>query len=182
MDLAASKSRDLAYIGMFAVLITITSWISIPTAVPFTLQTFGIFVTVGLLGGKRGSMAVLLYLFMGFTGLPVFAGFRGGPGVLLGNTGGYLLGFLLSALFMWLTERLYKRTFVTFFISMIAGQAICYAFGTLWFLYLYGRTTGSMGITAVLSWCVIPFLIPDLLKMILAAGVTRKLLPVFRRF
>lgn len=70
-----NKTRDIVFIGIFAALIAICSWISIPTTVPFTLQTMGVFTAVGLLGGKRGSLAVLVYILLGLVGLPVFAGF-----------------------------------------------------------------------------------------------------------
>ena len=96
-----NKTRDIVFIGIFAALIAICSWISIPTTVPFTLQTMGVFTAVGLLGGKRGSLAVLVYILLGLVGLPVFAGFSGGVGVLFGTTGGYIIGFLASALLMW---------------------------------------------------------------------------------
>lgn len=89
-----NKTRDIVFIGIFAALIAICSWISIPTTVPFTLQTMGVFTAVGLLGGKRGSLAVLVYILLGLVGLPVFAGFSGGVGVLFGTTGGYIIGFL----------------------------------------------------------------------------------------
>ena len=90
-----NKTRDMVYISFFAIVIAIGSWISIPTMIPFTLQTFAVFITVGILGGKRGAAAVSLYILLGVVGIPVFAGFKGGIGVLLGNTGGYILGFLL---------------------------------------------------------------------------------------
>ena len=81
--------------------------------VPFTMQTFAVFLALGLLGGRRGTYAVLVYLLLGMIGIPVFSGFRGGPGVLLGTTGGYILGFLGSALVYWLmTARLGTRTWV----------------------------------------------------------------------
>lgn len=99
-----SKTYDMVYIAVFAVLIAICSWISIPMTVPFTLQTFAVFLAVGVLGGKRGSLAVLIYILLGAVGIPVFAGFSGGIGQLLGNTGGYIIGFLFSALLMWLIE------------------------------------------------------------------------------
>ena len=95
------NTRDMIYIAMFAIIIAICSWISVPATVPFTLQTFGVFVTVGVLGGKRGSLSVLVYLLLGVIGVPVFAGFSGGLGVLLGSTGGYIIGLLFSALIMW---------------------------------------------------------------------------------
>ena len=69
-----SKTYDMVYIAVFAVLIAICSWISIPMTVPFTLQTFAVFLAVGVLGGKRGSLAVLIYILLGAVGIPVFAG------------------------------------------------------------------------------------------------------------
>ena len=107
----ATKTRtyDMAYIAIFAVLIAICSWISIPMTVPFTLQTFGVFMAVGVLGGKRGSLAVLVYILLGAIGVPVFAGFSGGFGILLNNTGGYIIGFLFSALAMWAIESLWGK-------------------------------------------------------------------------
>ena len=104
-----TKTYDLAYIAIFAVLIAICSWISIPMTVPFTLQTFGVFMAVGVLGGKRGSLAVLVYILLGAIGVPVFAGFSGGLGILLNNTGGYIIGFLFSALVMWAMESLWGK-------------------------------------------------------------------------
>ena len=89
---------------IIAALMAICSWISIPLTVPFTLQTFAVFVTLGILGGKRGTLSILVFLLLGAIGVPVFAGFTGGMGILLGNTGGYIIGFILSALVMWIME------------------------------------------------------------------------------
>ena len=80
-----SKTYDLVYIAVFAVVMAVCSWISIPAQVPFTLQTFGVFMAVGVLGGKRGTLAVLVYVLLGAVGVPVFAGFSGGIGALLGH-------------------------------------------------------------------------------------------------
>lgn len=101
------RTRDLTYVALCAVLIAVCAWISIPAPVPFTLQTFGIFAALTLLGGRRGCYAVAVYLLLGLVGLPVFAGFQGGAGTLLGVTGGYILGFGAAALIYWLvTARL----------------------------------------------------------------------------
>lgn len=72
-----SKTYDLVYIAVFAVLMAVCSWISVPTAVPFTLQTFAVFMAVGVLGGRRGTMSVALYIILGAVGVPVFAGMTG---------------------------------------------------------------------------------------------------------
>lgn len=92
------STRDLCFCAIGAALIAVCAWISIPADVPFTLQTFAIFTVCGLLGGKRGTVSVLVYLLLGAVGAPVFAGFRGGFASLLGTTGGYLVGFVLLTL------------------------------------------------------------------------------------
>ena len=168
------KTYDMAYIAVFTVLIAICSWISIPTVVPFTLQTFAVFLAVSILGGKRGTMAVTLYVLLGAIGVPVFAEFSGGLGVILRNTGGYIIGFILSALIMWLMESIFirrlhaKHILVVQAVSMVLGLLACYATGTIWFMAVYMREAGPIGLTTVLGWCVIPFIIPDAVKIAFA--------------
>ena len=169
------KTYDMVYIGVFTVLIAVCSWISIPAAVPFTLQTFGVFMAVEVLGGKRGTMAVLVYILMGAVGIPVFAGFQGGIGVIFNTTGGYIVGFLCSALIVWAAESLFGKKPLVRLLSMAAGLIACYALGTIWFMVVYGRTTGAVGLMTVLGWCVIPFIIPDLVKIGLAYFISRKI-------
>ena len=169
-----NKTRDMVYVAIFAVLIAVCSWISIPTTVPVTLQTFGVFVAVGVLGGKRGSLAVLIYLLLGIIGIPVFAGFTGGIGIILGNTGGYIVGFLFSALIMWGTEKIVRKRTWGLALSMMLGLLVCYTFGTLWFMVVYIRDTGEIGLLTVLGWCVFPFMIPDIVKIVLALLVCRR--------
>ena len=162
------KTYDMAYIAVFTVLIAICSWISIPMTVPFTLQTFAVFLSVSILGGRRGTMAVLVYVLLGAVGIPVFAGFTGGPGIILNTTGGYIIGFILSALIMWLTESLFGKKLPVHILSMVLGLLACYAVGTVWFMFVYMRQTGAVGLGTVLGWCVIPFIIPDAVKIALA--------------
>lgn len=169
------RTRDLVLTAIFAALIAICSWISIPAAVPFTLQTFGVFMAVEMLGGKRGSLAVLVYLLLGAVGLPVFAGFTGGMGIIMGSTGGYIVGFLFGALVMWLIETLLPRSTVTSILSMLAGLLVCYALGTAWFMLVYAKDNGPVGLMTVLGWCVFPFIIPDLVKIALAWLLSRRL-------
>ncbi len=168
--------RDMALVAMMTALMAVCSWISIPTTVPFTLQTLGVFLACALLGGKRGSLAVLVYILLGALGLPVFAGFSGGAGALLGSTGGYILGFLLQALVMWGVEALWGReTWWKLTVSMVLGLMACYAAGTAWFLVVYAQTTGPVGLATVLAWCVTPFVVPDLVKMALAILLQRRI-------
>ncbi len=169
------KTLDLTLMALFAVIIAICSWISIPAPVPFTMQTFAIFLTVGVLGGKRGTIAILVYLLLGMAGLPVFSGFRGGIGVLLNTTGGYLIGFLFSALLLWAAELLPRKGAWLQMAAMVLGLILCYAFGSFWFMTVYAKTSGAIGLTTVLSLCVFPFVLPDLLKIGLAWYLSRRL-------
>ena len=169
------QTIDLAYVAVCAVLMAVCSWISIPATVPFTLQTFAVFCSLGLLGGRRGTAAILVYLLLGALGVPVFARFSGGIGILFGTTGGYLLGFILMGLVYWLGERLRRDSQVIRIVFMILGLLLCYAFGTAWFMYVYARQSGAIALGAALSWCVIPFLLPDLVKLALALLVSGRL-------
>ena len=169
------KTLDMAYIGLFAVVIAICSWISIPTVVPVTLQTFAVFLAVAVLGGKRGTLSVIVYVLLGAVGLPVFSGFKGGIGVLLNTTGGYIIGFIFSALLMWAFEKAFGRKAWALILSMILALALCYAFGTIWFMIIYANNVGAVGLSAVLGWCVIPFIIPDLIKIALAFILSRRI-------
>ena len=181
MSVTTSKqkwaARDMAYVAIFAVTIAICSWISIPTTVPFTLQTFAVFLAVGVLGGRRGTFAVLVYILLGAVGLPVFAGFSGGLGALLGTTGGYIIGFFFSALLYWAMTKVLGEKTPVMVVAMVLGLIVCYAFGTVWFMTVYARNSGAIGLGTALGWCVIPFIIPDLVKIALAVGLPRLLKP-----
>lgn len=165
---------DITLIALFAAIMAVCSWISIPADVPFTLQTFGVFVAVGLLGGRRGTLSVLVFILLGAVGVPVFAGFRGGVDVLLGPTGGYIIGFLFSALVMWAMERLGEKAWVRI-ASMLAGLLVCYVFGTAWFMAVYTMKTGPVTLIAVLGWCVFPFILVDIAKIAAAYLLTARL-------
>ena len=160
-----NSSKNMVLCSLFAALIAVCAWISIPVGdIFFTLQTLGIFLSLGLLGGKRGCAAIAIYLLLGAAGMPVFSGFRGGIGMLAGVTGGYLWGFLASGLVYWALERFGKLP------AMIAAQLTCYLFGSFWF-YLY---TGG-GLWLIIARCVLPFLLPDAVKIALACTLTRRL-------
>ena len=174
------RTIDLVYIALGAVLIAVCSWISIPTTVPFTMQTFAIFFILSILGGKRGTAAILVYVLLGAVGIPVFAHFTSGIGILLGSTGGYILGFLFIGLIYWLMVHFLGKKLWVEILAMVVGLAVCYAFGTAWFLFVYTRANGAVGLTMVLSWCVIPFILPDLVKLGLALTLSRRLAPVLK--
>lgn len=167
------KTADITHIALFAVLLAVCGWISVPIPpIPFTLQTFGVFAAMLFLGGRRSLYAVAVYLLLGAVGLPVFSGFRGGIGILLEATGGYLLGFLLCPLAYGLATARSNRASARLS-GCLLGLLACYAFGMLWYLLLYGG--GVTGLLPVLSACVLPFLLPDLIKLGLAFLLHRRL-------
>ena len=169
-----SRLLNLTYISLAAALMAVCAWISFPVmALPVTMQTFGVFCAVGLLGGKRGTLSVLVYILLGAIGLPVFTGFSGGIGQLLGVTGGYITGFLFLSLTMWLFSALFPHNKGVFVFSMLLGLLLCYLFGTAWYVFLYQQAGQSVGWIVALQACVFPFILPDLLKMLLALSLIR---------
>ena len=164
------STRDLCFCAIGAALIAVCAWISIPAEVPFTLQTFAIFTVCGLLG----AVSVLVYLLLGAVGAPVFAGFRGGFASLLGTTGGYLVGFVLLTLIITFTQAHWGQGQWVFVLSAAVGLLVCYAFGTAWFLIVYTRT-GAITLGVVLAKCVLPFLLPDAVKLALATLLRARL-------
>ena len=169
------RVKSLTQTALAAALIAVCAWITIPAAVSFTMQTFAVFTAVGLLGAKRGTLSVVLYIMLGALGLPVFSGFRGGAGVLVGNTGGYIVGFVFAALISGLLISRFGHTIPALFFSMTEGLIVCYAFGSAWYYILYTKSTGSIGILWILSQCVFPFIPFDLAKIALATFLVRRL-------
>lgn len=167
-------TEKIAYAALCVALITVCSWISIPFVIPFTLQTFAVFVTAGLMGVRKGVLSILVYILLGFVGVPVFAGFKGGAGVLAGATGGYIIGFIFSIIVTAGILQLLGRRILVMALAMLAGLLVCYAFGTLWFIIFYGASVGPVGLLTVLTWCVFPFIIPDLIKIAIAIVVVRR--------
>ncbi len=169
--------REMSRIAMMAVLLCLCAWLSVPAPIPFTLQTFGLFCALGLLGGRRGSLAILLYLLMGAAGLPVFSGFQGGIACLLGPTGGYLLGFLPMGLLYCLLEKQAMRSLWFMAAALVLGLLLCYALGTLWFVKVYSFHHGPIAWISAMGLCVFPFVLPDLGKLALALLLIRSLRP-----
>ena len=144
----------MVLIAIFTALIVVCSWIRVPVQpVPFTLQTFAVFVTAGLLGSKRGTISVIVYILLGIIGVPVFAGqVKSGPSVIAGPTG-------VTAL------------------AMLVGDVICFAIGTIWFMILMKN-----GLVATLGLCVFPYIIPDIIKIIVAVIIVDRMKKYVRYF
>lgn len=175
-----SKINAMTQIALFVAFMAICAWITIPGVIPFTLQLFAVFLALDLLGSKKGTLAILLYLFLGGIGLPVFHGFRGGFSVFFEATGGFLLGFIIlglthAILSLFLPAKKFFRYLLPFL-----GLITCYMFGSFWFYRLYLSSGDTLSYASVLQISVLPFLIPDLCKLFLAVSLgsrIRKLAP-----
>lgn len=164
------KTIDLVYIGLFAALIAVCAWIAIPLMVSVTLQTFAVCLTAGLLGWKRATLTTIVYILLGIIGLPVFTGFNSGLAAVTGPTGGYIVGFIFTALIVGFAVEKVGRKIWQNVVFMVIGILVCYLFGTVWFVIAY-----KVSFVSALSTCVIPFLLPDAVKIVLAAVLVNRL-------
>lgn len=164
-----SKTYAMTTIALMAAVLCVVGPFTIPIGpVPVSIAPLVIFLSVYILGTKNGTISVLLYLLIGAVGVPVFSGFAGGFGKIAGPTGGYLLGYILMALIAgWFIHRYYDRVVVQF-LGMVLGLAVLYAFGTAWLAYSAGMSFG-----AALAAGVLPFIIPDLIKIVIAIALGR---------
>jgi biotin transport system substrate-specific component len=177
---ASPRAIRLASVLFVAVLTAAAAQISFPlpfTQVPFTLQPMVVLLGGLALGSRLGAASQVLYLMAGISGLPVFAASATlAPGIwrLLGPTGGYLMAYPLAAFVVGrLAERGFDRRYLTSVLAMVAGLAVIYTFGTLW-LALFARTLGgsaAIGLDAALAAGLYPFVMPDLMKLAVAAGI-----------
>lgn len=163
-----SDTRNMVLCAMCAAITCVLAPLSIPLAggVPVSLATFAVMLAGVLLGGTPGAVSQLIYVLLGAVGLPVFAGWTGGLGNVLGMTGGYIIGYIPLA---WLTGLIYKKHAASpnkaekygFMIAgMLAGNIALYVLGTAWFMFVTG-----MGLGESLAACVIPFIPGDFIKM-----------------
>ena len=166
-----TATRSLVLCALMAALTAICSQIQIPLPmVPINLALFAVHLSGALLGWKYGALSMVVYALLGVIGVPVFAGFGSGPAVLFGKTGGYILGYILCALIVGALSRKFAFNFKTLCLSMVLGVAVCYTFGTIWFMAVTG-----LNLATSMSYCVIPFLPGDAVKILLAAFLALRL-------
>ncbi len=161
-----AKISDLSRAGVMAAVICVLSPLSIPIGpVPISLATLAIYLSLYLLSWQWAVGSLFVYLLIGMIGMPVFSGFSGGIGKLMGPTGGYIIGFFpMAAAAGWILQKSSKHWI--HFLGFVVGTAICYAFGTAWFCY-----ESQTPLAAALSACVIPFIPGDFLKIMLAMAI-----------
>ncbi len=167
-------TADIVVVALSAAVLAVCSWIYIPMTVEITLQTFAVFTIAGIFGAKRATLAVLVYILLGAIGVPVLAGMQGGIDKIIGATGGYILGFIFIALFVGFASDRFERRTMPLLIAMLLGLVVCYAFGTVWYMFVYAQSTGPVGLGTVMGWCVIPFIIPDCVKIACALMVSKR--------
>ena len=156
------------------VVIIICSGISVPYVVPFTLQTFAVFLTLTILGGGWGTASISVYVLLALVGVPVLSGFKGGFGALIGPTGGYVFGFILSGLVYFIITIKNKGVLIRF-IACIVALVFCYAIGTIWFCFVYTKDASLNGFLSALTVCVVPYIGFDLIKIVSAVFIGDRL-------
>ena len=158
-----TKTYEITMTALMAAVTCILAPLSIPIGpVPISFTNLAIYLSLYLLGWKKGTISYLIYLLLGLVGLPVFSGFTGGPAKLAGPTGGYIIGFIAMAIIAGLVIDHFHQPWLQL-IGMIVGTIICYVLGTAWFCFEAKST-----VSGALSICVFPFIPGDLIKMIIA--------------
>lgn len=183
-----SSINKLILCALFTALTAVGAYLSIPlpfTPVPVTLATLAAMLSGTMLGSKYGSISQIVYIFIGAIGVPVFHNFTAGLSIIAGPTGGYLIGYIAIAF----CAGLYRHNSSTdgdhtrpkcnstlkLVILLVAGNIICYAAGTLWFVI----STGS-SVAAALVSCIVPFIPGDILKILVATFLTKRLKSVIQ--
>jgi biotin transport system substrate-specific component len=159
------STRQLTLIGVMTAVTCILGPLSLPIGVvPISLTNLAIYLAIYALGGKRGTLSYIVYLFIGLIGLPVFSGFSGGFTKLFGPTGGYLIGFAFMAFISGIFIDKFSNKIYMCFLGMVFGTIVTYILGTSWLAY-----ETKMTFNAALYVGVIPFIPGDLVKIVFAS-------------
>lgn len=170
-------SYHITFVSICVALISVCAWITVPFAIPFTLQTFAICLIAAISPLKDSICAVLAYIAIGVCGLPIFSGFGAGPSVFIQPSGGYLIGFVFLVLIVGSCTNRFGRSLRVLIPSMSLGILFCYGFGMLFYLWFYS----DLSVWGAFLLCVVPFLIPDILKVTLAILLAKRLHPLLKQ-
>lgn len=165
--------RDLSYISLFTTLIAVSGYILIPlpiSTVPVTAQTLAVMLTGSLLPARHAATSLIIFLLMGAVGLPVFSGGTAGLGIIVGKTGGYLIGFLAGAVFISLLKGEKPSFLRLLIVNAIGGILVVYAFGVSWLNYVTG-----IGLTNAVIFGALPFLPGDIVKIVISVLISLRL-------
>ena len=161
------KTIALCQIALLSALMSISAWIALPFPIPVTLQLFVLFLMAFLFSPSISISCCMVYLALGVVGLPVFSGFQSGIGTILGPSGGFLVAFLPSTALVSFLCKKHTKPLVRFLLGCL-GLFIVYLVGSLWYTFVYGGTRAFYV-------CVLPFLLPDLCKLLAAALLSYRL-------
>lgn len=160
--------RNMAFTALMAAFICIAAPFVIPVgAVPLSLATLAVYLSGALLGSKKGTAAVLIYLLIGAVGLPVYSGFTAGFGQLFGITGGFLIGYVPCAFLTGLLSDIFQGKLWGIALGMAVGTLSCYLFGAVWYIVLT-----DVDFIAAVMICVVPFIPTDMLKIAAACAIS----------
>ena len=173
------RIQSMIFIALFATLMCVGAWLHFPSAVPATMQAFVAMTALGLIGSKNTFIMLLIYIFLGITGLPVFSGFTSGIGALSGPTAGFIWGFLLGVPVFYLSQKFIRCRF-SLYIGYIIYIILHYITGALWYCYFTTKELTVQGILASSLVTVVPFIIPDCVKMLLAALTVKRLKKIIK--
>ena len=163
-----TKTKNSVYpLAMTAVMAAVISAVS-PFAIPIgpislSLCTLVLYMTPYILGWQRSALATLVFILLGVVGMPVFTGFQGGLGKVLGPTGGYIAGYIPLVIITGLAVQFFPKNRTFQLLGMIAATAVGYTLGTAWYIVQSGNP-----LDVAMKYCVIPFIPGDLIKMVIA--------------
>jgi len=168
-----SRAKEIAVIAALAAFMAVVSPWSIPlpgSDVGFSLATFAVYLVGGLTDKWRGAACIAVYIMLGILGLPVFMGGTAGVGMLAGPRGGFIIGYLAAAAVIPFCKKILPKKTAFTLLAMAAGAVCIFIMGTVWFMISTGR-----GLPEALTICVLPFIPFDIIKIILAAQLVKRL-------
>lgn len=166
------KIKNMVLVSLGAVILALGAWITVPFVIPFTMQTFALTLLLMSFGGRIAFCSIILYIALGMVGIPVFSGFNSGVSAVIGPTGGFIIGFVLAGGLYWTLERIIKRDSRLSYALPFLSLLLCYACGTMWYMFY---TSFSSGFFHILSVCVLPYILPDIIKVVFAILVSRRI-------
>lgn len=171
--------KNLTLMALFSALMCASAIIYIPLVVPITLQTLIIALCCDVLGTKKSIAVYLVYLAIGFCGLPVFSGFNSGVSALFSNTGGFVIGFLVFIIIKGLAKNILKNEKISSFVSSLLALVPLYIIGSVWFCFIYYGSLSLPLYISSLAVSVLPFILPDILKIAVAIFISKRIKKFF---
>ena len=170
------KIKDIVITSICVVLLAVSAWIKIPLIIPISLQNLVLFIILGVFGFKISIITIIVYIFSGLIGIPVFSSGVSSLSGLLGITGGYLISFIIYPFIFYLLQNLhFKNNNIKLFIIFLILTVITYLIGSLWYYVLYINNNEFVLFTEVLSLTIFPYILPDIIKILISILVINRI-------